>query len=80
MSLQGGKEAGKVEARQTGGLPVAVSETEKRLEIEQWQAWITLQQQVRDSTSEVFKVAWTIRGMFHTYNVHKLLQHNFVNP
>ena len=56
VSLQGGKEAGKVEARQTGELPVAVSKTEKRLEVEQWQAWITLQQQVRDNTSEVFKV------------------------
>ena len=48
--MQGEKEAGKVLGRQRGRLPVAVCKTEKRLEVEQWQAWITLQQQVRDNT------------------------------
>ena len=42
----------KVLGRQRGRLPVAVCKAEKRLEVEQWQAWITLQQQVRDNISE----------------------------
>jgi len=52
VSLQCGKETGKVVGRQTGGLPVAVNKTEKRLEIEQWQAWITLQQQAWKEADE----------------------------
>ena len=80
--MPGEKEAGKVVGRQTGGLPVAMRKTEKRLEVEQWQAWITLQQQAGDNTSKVLKWLDNKKNCqnFHIYIFLKLLQHNFINP
>ena len=56
VSMQADKAAGKMVGRQREELAVPVRKTDKMLEVEQWQAWITLQQQVRDYISAVSRV------------------------